>query len=136
MRWTHSPYHAPGKSESGGRNMVTYKLRSESPRSSRFPGDIVSQKGRNDGRQMATATPKARAKRGATAASMEFLIVEDNGGEYHWTLQDRDGNSLARSRSFASYERTEDAARVVLSGAGSARLDPRMAPDGLAAKRN
>ncbi|HEY3776283.1 MAG TPA: hypothetical protein VGL69_25025 [Solirubrobacteraceae bacterium] len=56
---------------------------------------------------------------------MEFLIVEDNGGDYHWTLQDRDGTSLARSQSFASYERTEDAARVVLAGAGSARLEAR-----------
>ncbi len=58
---------------------------------------------------------------------MEFLIVEDNGGDYHWTLLDRHGASLARSGSFASYERTEEAARVVLAGAGSARLDLRAA---------
>jgi uncharacterized protein YegP (UPF0339 family) len=76
---------------------------------------------------MATATPKARAKRGAAASPMQFRIVEDNGGDYHWTLLDRDGASLARSGSFASYERTEDAARVVLAGAGAARLDPRAA---------
>jgi uncharacterized protein YegP (UPF0339 family) len=85
---------------------------------------------------MATATKKARAttthaSRGAVVASesvsMEFLIVEDNGGDYHWTLLDRDGNSLARSPSFASYEHTEDAARVVLAGARSARLDRRAA---------
>ena len=82
---------------------------------------------------MATATKKARANSsangGAPRASdsepMEFLIVEHNGGDYHWTLQSRDGTSLARSRSFASYERTEDAARVVLAGAGSARLESR-----------
>ncbi|MGZ4249978.1 MAG: hypothetical protein ACXVUE_16925 [Solirubrobacteraceae bacterium] len=88
---------------------------------------------------MATATTKARATTGANRAttganrgavlasqpaSMEFLIVEDNGGNYHWTLLDHEGNSLARSPSFASYEHTEDAARVVLAGAGSARLDP------------
>ena len=87
---------------------------------------------------MATATKKARALTDASrapvvgsdlAASMEFLIVEDNGGEYHWTLLGRDGTSLARSGSFASYERTEDAARVVLAGVGSARLDPRAATD-------
>jgi len=48
---------------------------------------------------------------------MEFLIVEDNGGDYHWTLVDRHGNSLAQSPSFASYEQTEDAARVALGGA-------------------
>ena len=83
---------------------------------------------------MATATKKARAatgiKRHATVASgsvsMEFLVVEDNGGDYHWTLIDRDGNSLARSPSFASYEHTEDAARVVLAGVGSARLERRV----------
>ncbi len=72
---------------------------------------------------MATATKKARANRGTTLTSMEFLIVEDNGGDYHWTLMDRDGNSLGRSPSFALYEHAEDAARVVRDGAGSARLD-------------
>ncbi len=75
---------------------------------------------------MATATPKAR---GAVASSMQFRIVEDNAGDYHWTLLGGDGTSLARSGNFASYERTEDAARIVLAGAGSARLDPRAADD-------
>jgi hypothetical protein len=70
---------------------------------------------------MATATKKARTN----AVPLEFLIDEDNGGEYHWTLLDHDGTSMARSNSFASYERTEDAARAVLAGAGSARLEPR-----------
>jgi hypothetical protein len=87
---------------------------------------------------MATATKKARttsgANRGAGVASnsvsMEFLIVDDNGGDYHWTLLDRDDNSLARSPSFGSYEDAEDAARVVLAGAGSARLDRRAANGG------
>ncbi|MGZ6616234.1 MAG: hypothetical protein ACXVFQ_17605 [Solirubrobacteraceae bacterium] len=60
---------------------------------------------------------------------MECLVVEDNGGDYHWTLIDRDGNSLARSPSSKSYEDTEDAARVVLAGAASARLDRRAATD-------
>ena len=81
---------------------------------------------------MATATKKARAVTGANrgtvvaseSVSMEFLIVEDNGGDYHWTLMDRDGNSLARSPSFTSYEDAEDAARVVLAGAGSAAARP------------
>jgi hypothetical protein len=84
---------------------------------------------------MTTATKTARAtsdaNRGAGVASnsvsMEFLIVEDNGGHYHWTLLDRDGNSLARSPSFGAYEHAEDAARVVLASAGSARLDRRAA---------
>lgn len=81
---------------------------------------------------MATATTQARATTGANRgavlgsqlAPMKFLIVEDNGGAYHWTLVDQEGHSLARSPSFASYEHTEDAARVVLAGAGSARIDP------------
>jgi uncharacterized protein YegP (UPF0339 family) len=60
---------------------------------------------------------------------MQFLIVEDNAGDYHWTFLDRDGNSLARSPSFASYGHAEDAARVVLAGAGSARLHSRAATD-------
>ena len=85
---------------------------------------------------MATATKAARApsaNRAAVSASesvpVECVIVEDNSGEYHWTLLDRDGNSLARSPSFASYEQAEDAARVVLAGAASARLDRRAASD-------
>jgi hypothetical protein len=76
---------------------------------------------------MATATKKDHAKRDAKSASMEFLIVEDNGGDYHWTLQDRHGHSLGYSPSFESYEHAEDAAGVVLAGAGSARLDRRIA---------
>jgi hypothetical protein len=84
---------------------------------------------------MATATKPAHATGGANrraaaasnSVSMEFLIVEENGGDYHLTLLDRDGNSLARSPSCASYEHAEAAARVVLAGAGSARLGRRAA---------
>jgi uncharacterized protein YegP (UPF0339 family) len=80
---------------------------------------------------MATATKQARTSRrpsrGALVATdsvpMQFLIFEDNGGDHYWTLQDRDGNSLARSPSFASYQDTENAARVVLDGAGAAGLE-------------
>jgi uncharacterized protein YegP (UPF0339 family) len=86
---------------------------------------------------MATAAMKGRAHAGANggtvvaseSVSMEFVIVEDNGGDYHWTLLDRDGNDLARSPSFVSYHDAEDAARVVLDGVGSARLDRRAAID-------
>ena len=88
---------------------------------------------------MATATKQGRAPTGASrgakgaskSASMEFLIVEDNGGKYQWTLLDREGNSLARSPRFVSHEQAEDAARVVLAGAGSARLDRRAATESL-----
>ena len=86
---------------------------------------------------MATATRKGRTPTGASLgaegtsqpASMEFLIVEDNGGKYHWTLLDREGESLARSPRLVSYEQAEDAARIVLAGAGSARLERRSATD-------
>ena len=86
---------------------------------------------------MATATRKGRTPTGASrgaegtseSASMEFLIVEDNGGKYHWTLLDREGESLARSPRLVSYEQAEDAARIVLAGAGSARLERRAATD-------
>jgi uncharacterized protein YegP (UPF0339 family) len=86
---------------------------------------------------MATATQNGRAptsaSRGTEGASesapMEFLIAEDNGGKYHWTLLDRAGESLARSPRFVSYEQAENAAGVVLAGAGSARLERRAATD-------
>ncbi|MGZ4197271.1 MAG: hypothetical protein ACXVFQ_13305 [Solirubrobacteraceae bacterium] len=84
---------------------------------------------------MATATRQARttASRALVASesvSMEFLIVEDNGGDYHWTLLDRNGDSLARSPSLASYQDAKSAARVVLAGAESARLERRADTDG------
>jgi uncharacterized protein YegP (UPF0339 family) len=80
---------------------------------------------------MATATQNGRTPTGASrgaegaseSASMEFLIVKDNGGKYHWTLLDREGESLGRSPGLVSYEQAENAARVVLAGAGSARLE-------------
>lgn len=82
---------------------------------------------------MATATHKARtatrvkgdAPARSSSISMHCLVIEDNAGEYHWTLVDGDHEGLARSASFASYEDAEHAARVVLDGAGSARLESR-----------
>jgi hypothetical protein len=81
---------------------------------------------------MATAIKQARTSRrairgalGATESEpMRSFIVEDNGGDFHWTLLDRGGHSLARSPSFVSYQDAESAARVVLAGASSARLEP------------
>lgn len=87
---------------------------------------------------MATATKKARTKthtgRVTLAASesvpMQFVIVEDNAGDYHWTLLDREGLSLGRSPSFSSYGDSENAARLVLASAGSAQLEGREGTDG------
>jgi uncharacterized protein YegP (UPF0339 family) len=82
---------------------------------------------------MGTAPKKSRAakelaRRAYAAnvpASMEFLIVEDNGGAYHWRLRDSDGAMLAQSGAFASYRDAEHAAQQVRGGAVSARFPPR-----------
>jgi uncharacterized protein YegP (UPF0339 family) len=87
---------------------------------------------------MATATKKSRAadellRRVAEvrrSVSMEFLIVQDNGGAYHWTIVADDGATLAQSASFVSYRDAEQAARRVRDGAASARFDHRaVGPD-------
>jgi uncharacterized protein YegP (UPF0339 family) len=80
---------------------------------------------------MATATkkvhavkPLARGQRDASeSASLQFLVHSDNAGDYHWELVGERGQSLAQSRSFASHEDAERAARRVHDGAGSARFD-------------
>jgi uncharacterized protein YegP (UPF0339 family) len=82
---------------------------------------------------MATTKNKARAShevaRGTGAsskpASMEFLIFEDNGGDYHWRIIAGNGGTLAQSVSFSSYEDAEQAARRVRIGVGSATFAPR-----------
>ena len=73
---------------------------------------------------MATAIKKSRAGRlprrapeVRVPASMEFLIFEDNGGDYHWTIVAGGGATLARSGSFGSYEDAERAAQRVRDGA-------------------
>ena len=88
---------------------------------------------------MATAPKKshaarqlARRARGVRVPeSMEFVIFEDNGGAYHWSLVAGDGATLAQSGSFASYDSAEQAARRVREGAASARFDRRAGEIGL-----
>jgi uncharacterized protein YegP (UPF0339 family) len=80
---------------------------------------------------MATATKKPRAPRqvpraGARvseSAPMEFLVFQDNGGRYRWTILASGGEQLAQSPSFASYEDAREAAALARDGAGSARLE-------------
>ena len=80
---------------------------------------------------MATATKKVHAVRPAVrgarvvseSASLEFLVYQDNGGDYHWEIVGEGGKSLTQSRSFASREDAERAARCVHDGVGSARLE-------------
>src|SRR5947209_18318482 len=82
---------------------------------------------------MATATKQSRGARQLTGlaldarvpASMEFLIFEDNGGSYHWTIVARDGATLARSGSLGSYEDAERAAQHVRDGVASALFERR-----------
>ena len=96
---------------------------------------------------MGTAPKKSgatrqRARRPADAnvpAPMEFVIFEDNGGCYHWRLRAGDGAIFAQSGSFGSYDDAEQAARLVRSGAVSARFAFRAAeslPVDLSARRD
>jgi uncharacterized protein YegP (UPF0339 family) len=86
---------------------------------------------------MATATkkvnaarPLARSRRDVPeSASLEFLVHQDNGGDYHWEIVGEGGESLAQSGNFASHEDAERAARCVYDGAGSARFDPHVAEE-------
>jgi uncharacterized protein YegP (UPF0339 family) len=85
---------------------------------------------------MATATKKVHAPRPvdrardvSEAASLEFLVHQDNGGDYHWEIVGGSGESLAQSGSFVSHDDAERAARCVYDGAGSARFDPDVAEE-------
>jgi uncharacterized protein YegP (UPF0339 family) len=54
---------------------------------------------------------------------MQFRVFEDNGGDYHWTIDGADGQRLVRSAGFASYDDALRAARIVRDGAGSADME-------------
>ena len=56
-------------------------------------------------------------------ASMKFLIFEDNGGDYCWTLVAASGEPLAQSIRFASYRKATRAARIARAGAASAPIE-------------
>ena len=81
---------------------------------------------------MATATKKAHAAkpvavgaRGVSSpASLELLVYQDNGGDYHWELVGETGERLAQSGIFASQADAERAARCASDGVGSAQLEP------------
>lgn len=74
-------------------------------------------------------TAKRKARTAASAlrepASMKFLVFEDNGGGYHWTIVAASGETLVRSASFASYKDAKQAARIVHAGAAAALLEHR-----------
>ena len=54
---------------------------------------------------------------------MTFLVFEDNGGSYHWTIVAADGATLARSEGFASYNDAEQAAQRVREAATASRFE-------------
>jgi uncharacterized protein YegP (UPF0339 family) len=73
---------------------------------------------------MATATQKERTARQvarrakAASAAVTFLVVEDNGGSYRWTIVDGHGESLAQSSgTFATHDAANNAANVVRDAA-------------------
>jgi hypothetical protein len=80
--------------------MVELRLRSESPALLASGADVVSQKGRK-APAMSAAAKKSRATRQAAqravgrseSAAIRFLVFEDNGGDYCWTILDGDGMS-------------------------------------------
>jgi uncharacterized protein YegP (UPF0339 family) len=82
---------------------------------------------------MATATKQSRTAKqlagraldARVPASMEFLIFEDNGGSYYWTIVAGDGATLARSGNFGSYDDAEQAAQDVPHGAAAALFEHR-----------
>jgi uncharacterized protein YegP (UPF0339 family) len=86
---------------------------------------------------MATATKQAhgvrqvarRAEAVSDSAPIRFLVFEDNGGDYRWTILGSGGESLAQSGSFSAYDDAEQAARVVRETIGSARFQRRPAAD-------
>jgi uncharacterized protein YegP (UPF0339 family)/uncharacterized protein YlaI len=71
-------------------------------------------------RQLAGPPSRVRAP-----APMEFLILEDNGGSYHWKILAGDGSTLGQSGDFASYDAAERAAQQICNGAAAARVHPR-----------
>ena len=90
--------------------------------------------------QAVDAIRKARAAEnaGPEPASMKFVVFEDNGGAYHWTIVADSGETLVRSASFPTHDEAAQAARVVHAGAASASLEQLgggTAPVDLAARR-
>ncbi len=81
---------------------------------------------------MATATKKpgtpeqfARGARDTSAAEpLEFVIFEDNRGDYQWRIDPGDGATLAQSNSYASHEDAGREMQRVRVGAASARTTP------------
>jgi len=78
--------------------------------------------------QLIQAVDAVRVARGPTRAPpelelMSFVVFEDNGGRYQWTIVANSGERLAQSASFASYDDAKAAAHAVHAAAGSASFE-------------
>ncbi len=75
--------------------------------------------------QAVSAMRKSRAAPSSLSEppSMAFLVYEDNGGGYHWTIVADSGETLVRSASFSSYEDARAAAGIVQRGASRASFE-------------
>ena len=73
-----------------------------------------------------TATPKiapAKAVRGpAKAKTISFVVAEDNGGNYRWTLINGTGVRLGQSEPFATAAAAHTAATLVQGAAAAAEI--------------
>ena len=79
---------------------------------------------------MATATKQPRStrqrdNRTGDGVPNEFLVYQNNGGDYHWAIVSADGTTLAQSGPFASFDDAEQAALRVRDGAASVRVEGR-----------
>jgi uncharacterized protein YegP (UPF0339 family) len=76
----------------------------------------------------ATAQPRSTRQRGRDTVERipsEFLVFQNNSGDYHWAIVSADGTTLAQSGSFASFDDAEKAALHVRDAAASLRVEGR-----------
>jgi uncharacterized protein YegP (UPF0339 family) len=77
-------------------------------------------------RKVGVGTSRSRgAKAGSDAASLAFVISQDNGGDYLWEIVDSEGKGLVHSGGFASRDDAERAAHYVHESARLAHFEPR-----------
>ncbi len=87
---------------------------------------------------MATATKKRvtagavsdGALGGSELASQEFVVYQDNGGNFHWEIVSESGQRLARSGIFTSQDDARRGARSACDAVGTVRLAPLPAEQG------
>jgi peptidoglycan hydrolase-like protein with peptidoglycan-binding domain/uncharacterized protein YegP (UPF0339 family) len=80
-------------------------------------------------RRLTRGVNEMRKRSAATSlpgpAPVKFVLYGDNGRGYYWTIVAANGDILARSGSFASYEEANDAAYAVHRGAAAASFEIR-----------